>query len=157
MPLARRTSRRTLLAAGVLAVPTLAACTSVLNAGGGAPPRDPVRRESVSDELALVALYDAAIAARPDLTSTLRLIQSQHAEHADTLTRGLAQAAAGVSTPSPSPLAGNVLETLREAERKAVAARSGATVRTDMGELAGLLALISASEAQHVAMLAAIA
>ncbi len=146
-----RPTRRTLLAMGLAVVPVLGACAADTGSAGSVS--DPVRRESLGDELHLVALYQAAIAQRGDLESTLSPILAAHQAHADALQEGL------TGTPPAQPaitasISADVLAQLRAAEREAVALRSGACTRTDDGDLASLLCLISASEAQHVAVLA---
>jgi hypothetical protein len=141
-----------MLGIGLAAIPMLAACTQD---GPTATSRtDPVRRESLGDELSLVALYEAAIDRQPDLQALLEPILTAHKAHADALREGLPDPQSPVPTPAPT-LKVDVLAQLREAERLAVGLRSGACTRTTDGELASLLCLISASEAQHVTQLAA--
>lgn len=146
-----RPTRRSVLIMGAT-VPVLAACSASLT------PReefsDPVIRESLSDELALIASYTAASAARPDLTDLFTTIAAQHREHAAALSALLTGDETLVPTPSTT-LGDDVLNSLREAERRAVALRSGACTRADSSDAASLLCLISASEAQHVTALTA--
>lgn len=114
---------------------------------------DPVRLESLGAELDLIATYEASIAARPDLAPTLTLILDQHREHAQALE------VAQTEAPPPAPRApGAAVDPngLRELERRAAGLRAGACVRAGNPELARLLALIGASEAQHVAVLAGV-
>ncbi|MCB9412832.1 MAG: ferritin-like domain-containing protein [Actinobacteria bacterium] len=144
------TSRRTVLALGAAAIPLLAACTS--ETGSLPETVDPVRRESLGDELRLIALYEAALAQSSELEDVLTPIVEAHRAHAEALRQGLAE-------PSPTPpaaptIGADPLEQLRTAEREAVGLRSGACTRTTDPDLASLLCLISASEAQHVAVLA---
>ncbi len=147
-----RTSRRAVLGLGLAALPLLSACTR--GEGDSADsPTDPVRRESLGDELALIALYQAVIAQRTDLAASLEPILESHLAHAEALRAGLTEPAAPLSSPTPT-LQVDVLAQLREAERLAVGLHSGACTRTTDSELASLLCLISASEAQHVTALA---
>lgn len=147
-----RPTRRSVLIVGAT-VPVLAACSASLT------PRedfsDPVVRESLGDELALIALYTAAASARPDLSDLFTVIAAQHREHADALSAFLTGDATLVPTPTPT-VGSDVLTSLRDAERRAVALRSGACTRADGSDVASLLCLISASEAQHVTTLAAV-
>lgn len=114
---------------------------------------DPVRLEALGAELDLIAVYQATIAARPDLASVLTVILDQHREHA----RALEVTEADAPTPAPrAPAAALDLGGLRELERRAAGLRAGACVRAGNPELARLLALIGASEAQHVAVLAGV-
>lgn len=112
---------------------------------------DPVRLEALGAELDLIAVYEATITAQPDLAPTITPILDQHREHA----RALEVPDAEAATPAArAPAAAVDLNGLRELERRAAGLRAGACVRAGNPELAGLLALIGASEAQHVAVLA---
>lgn len=114
---------------------------------------DPVRVEALGAELDLIAVYEASIAAQPELAPTLTVILEQHREHAQALAVPDAQA----SPPAPRGAAAAVdLNGLRDLERQAAGLRAGACVRAGNPELARLLALIGASEAQHVAVLAGV-
>lgn len=114
---------------------------------------DPVRLEALGAELDLIAVYEASIAAQPDLAPTLTVILEQHREHA----RALEVQDAEAPTPAPRGAATAVdLNGLRDLERRAAGLRAGACVRAGNPELARLLALIGASEAQHVAVLAGV-
>lgn len=114
---------------------------------------DPVRLEALGAELDLIAVYEASIAAQPELAPTLLVIADQHREHA----RALQVQDAEAPTPAPRGTAEALdLNGLRELERRAAGLRAGACVRAANPELASLLALIGASEAQHVAVLAGV-
>jgi hypothetical protein len=114
--------------------------------------RDPVRLENLGNEVRLIATYRAALAARPDLTGALAPILAAHEAHAAALTAGLPDPAS--TRPEPSPSQGtDVVATLLEAERAAVAMRTSSATRASEAELAALLSWISSSEAQHVALL----
>lgn len=163
MTYARRLTRRSVLAAGAMAVPLLAACgTSVL--GTRSPLRDPVRTESLGTERTLIAVYERALAATPSLAPTLAPFLAQHREHAAALGDGLPTSPAPSASTTPAPTgaasdqpattsAADVLAGVAAAEREAMLAHAGACARTTDGTLAALLSLISASEAQHVAVL----
>lgn len=98
-----------------------------------------------SDEIALVLAYDAALREAPEqLRPLYQRIRDEHAAHLRAL---------GWSDPAPSPSAPaetpNRAQLLR-AERAALRRHSqGARTTTD-SEQAQILALIAASEAQHV-------
>lgn len=166
MTSAHRASRRSVLAAAALALPGIAALEACAAGRPGADyaDTDPVRLESLGDELSLIAAYQQAIAGHPTLAGRLQPILDQHAAHAASLRTG-----AGTSGDAPQPLASaspvgaavqvaggtdaDVLASLQEAERAAAALRAGACVRATDSSLASLLVLIGASEAQHVVAL----
>ncbi|MFI0432202.1 MAG: hypothetical protein ACH36H_03565 [Candidatus Nanopelagicales bacterium] len=166
MTSAHRPSRRTVLVTAALALPALAfldGCASE-GADGAYGDVDPVRVQTLGDELALVAAYRQAIGAHPTLAAQLQPILDQHLAHADalrdssTVPSGQANPLASAS-PSGTPVAvagasdAEVLASLQEAERAAAALRAGACVRASAQPLASLLVLIGASEAQHVVAL----
>lgn len=134
-----------------MGVPTLSACTTPV-VRTQAEIRDPVRRENLGDELTLIATYRAALTARPDLADTLEPILAAHEGHAQALSAGLPDPASAMPSPSPSRET-NVVALLQQAERTAVAMRTSSATRAEEPDLAALLSWISASEAQHVAML----
>lgn len=145
-------TRRTLL--GSAGAVVLAGCTG----GGGAGPTsgsadpgddDRIRADTASDEAALIALYDAVIARLPDLADALSPLRDQHAEHLAALGAD-GPASPEADSPGSVPAA---LKELSAAERKAADQRMGAAVAASDEELIRLLALISASEASHVAAL----
>lgn len=147
----RRPTRRAVLLAGAAGVPLLAACSSPA-VRTQSDVVDSVRRENLGNELHLVATYRTALAARPDLAAVLEPIMAAHQEHADTLAAGLPDPSSAM--PSQSPSKGtDVVAMLREAERMAVAMRTSSATRATDADLASVLSWISASEAQHVAML----
>lgn len=149
----RELTRRHLLLGAVTGV----ALASVVGCADASEPvslaADPVRLESLGAELDLIAVYEATIAARPDLSAALTPILDQHREHAAALE------VQDQDAPSPAPraAAGAVdINGLRELERRAAGLCAGACVRAGNPELARLLALIGASEAQHVVVLAGV-
>lgn len=171
--------RRLLLAAAALplAAGGLAACT-----GGGsdaAPsspspgaPDDPdlaLRQQVWADEAALLAAYDATLEAHPDLAGRLSPLRAQHLAHRDATgvtgpsgaaSGGAAASGAGGASGSAGGSDAAVPSSRRAAvaalaalERKAAAARTDSCGRATSGELARVLALVSASEAAHAAAL----
>ena len=149
----RRPTRRAVLLASA-GVPLLAACASPA-VRTQSDVVDSVRRENLGNELQLVATYRTALAARPDMAAVLEPIMAAHQEHADALAAGLPDPSSAM--PSQSPSKGtDVVVMLREAERMAVAMRTSSATRAVDPDLAALLSWISASEAQHVAMLVAV-
>jgi hypothetical protein len=104
-----------------------------------------VRARVASDEIAIIALYDAVMAAHPDLSPELMPLRDEHAEHRDAV--GDASA-----TTSPTPAVGTrpqAIAALIEAEQRAVAERTTACEAAAGTDVARLVALIAASEAGH--------
>lgn len=101
-----------------------------------------------ADELALVAAYDAAIADGGKDVEVLRRIRDEHAEHL----RGLGWQNASAS-PSASAQAAPGKAALLRAERRAARQRADGARDASDTEQAQILALIAASESQHVAIL----
>ncbi len=100
-----------------------------------------------ADEAALVARYDAVIAAFPGAAAVLTAIRDHHAAHRD----ALGGADADAATPSTVPTnLDRALADLADAERAAARARIAACVDARDPDLASLLALVAASEASHV-------
>lgn len=124
---------------------------------------DPVRADAIADEQRLIDSYRSAIAAHPDLADQLGPILTQHQAHSLDLggpQAPTAPSAAESQSASPGsasaggvPTASETITALREAERAAAAARIAGCGRAGTTELARLLSLIGASEAQHVAEL----
>lgn len=120
-----------------------------------APTEDPdaqVRADVAAAEAALIALYDAVIAAHPALASDLTAVRDEHAAHAEAM---------GVA-PSPvsAPAVGSrteALAALTDAEQQAIAQRTAACEAASGADLARVTALIAASEAGHVEYLRGIA
>jgi len=195
--LSRRTALR-LLGMSVLA--TIAGCRpsgkSNVDDGGtepGAPsatssssasvaPSQALADRVADDERALIAAYDEAIRAAPDLEPVLAPLRADHATHlvgltpgAPTRPAGPAGSATGTSaTPTPTPSAAaasaaaaaantpgspaqslrmQTLSTLAAKERTAAAARVDDLMSAE-GSLARVLASIGGCEAAHAALLA---
>jgi hypothetical protein len=146
------TDRRRVLQMGALAAVALVAapaCTDDATTGGTQPP--PVPDAQQSEELALIAAYDAAIqSAAPAREGVYRRIRDEHVAHL----RALGWEAAPAPGTSPAPAASR--RALRRAEVTAGRSHAAAAVRESEPERAQLLALISASEAQHAVDLAAL-
>lgn len=159
--------RRAFLSLGaVVGVTGLAGCTGRAEPGPpSASPRpsgdDALRRAAVDSEAALVALYRDAIAESPgELGAALTVLRDQHVEHGARLRPGSALAPtpeAGSSTgtgASEAPRTSRqILTSLLAAERAAVRQRQEACDRAETPDLARVLALVAASEAQHAAVL----
>jgi hypothetical protein len=163
MPARRRSSgitRRQGLLGLVALVPVgaLASCSSEQapdappTTTAAAPP--PISARVAEEEAALIALYDAAIAALPagqdQARSTLELIRRQHADHLSALGGGQLNASAeGVPGAAPQPLQASI-STLLDAERQAARDRIRSCVEATDMDLSRTLAFIGASEASHV-------
>jgi hypothetical protein len=151
-------TRRRGLALAALAVPTvlLAACSSddgaapVPTGAGSASPGavDATTRQ----ESALIASYDAVLAAFPDLTTEsaaiLASIRDQHAQHRDAL--GGAPDAEVAAAVTPAAGLDATLRGLIAAERDASRVCVRACVEAADADVARTLAFIGASEASHV-------
>ncbi len=146
------TDRRHVLQAGVLATVTLVAlpaCTDEL----GTPPTPPAPTpdELQSAEMALIAAYDAALtSAGTAAREQYQRIRDEHAAHLRAL--GWADQPLPASATSSPP----GRRALRRAEAAASRARARAAVTATDAEQAQILALIAASEAQHVVTLDAL-
>jgi hypothetical protein len=135
--------RRRVLQLGAVAALT----TTVLPACGtdeqAQPAPQPTPDSQQADELALIAVYDAALlSSGPRATIVYQRLRDEHVEHL---------AALGWQQPPPPPVdADPSRRTLMRAERRATRIRSNAAVVSPDAEQAQILALIAASEAQHV-------
>lgn len=152
-----RPTRRVVLSAGAFGL--AAACTSPRRPGAVRPARpDPdiaLTAAAVDRERALLAAYDAALAATPALAGRLAPLRAEHAEHLAGLGAGLSP---GTPTASPATAAapprgpgggaGQARSSLATAEHAAAAAHAAATV-TASARLAAVLASLAASEASH--------
>lgn len=148
----------TMLAVATGALATLATgCTSVGQAA--APPAGPeviLLDGVIDDEAALIALYDAVLAAHQGLADRLKAPRDHHVQHLAVLKRHYVPGSTtGTTTPAPRPVVtapasvSASLIAIRAAERKAAAARADEVRRVSPG-LAQLLAAIGACEAGHV-------
>lgn len=119
------------------------------------PTTDPdaqVRGDVASAEAALIALYDAVIAAHPALASDLSAVRDEHAAHAEAM--GVAPS---TTIAQPVGSRSEALATLTDAEQQAIAQRTAACESASGADLVRLTALIAASEAGHVEYLRGIA
>ncbi len=148
----RRQGLRALALIGPIGV--LAACTTESSPqpepSGTAMPEPAPAEASAAEEAAMIARYDAVLAAlpdaAPDLLASLTSIRDQHVQHRDAL--GGAEPA---TDPSPAPkTAAEAITGLIAAERKAGRSRVRACVAATEPETARLLSLIAASESAHV-------
>jgi hypothetical protein len=194
--LSRRTALRLL---GVSALATVAGCRPSKKSDDGAASAvgspstsssssvsvassQALARRVADDERTLIAAYDEAMRAAPDLEPVLAPLRADHAAHLVGLTPGAptgpagpAGSAAGTSaTPTPTPsaagaatgssavkppsspaqsLRAQTLSTLAARERTAAAARVDDLMSAE-GSLARVLASIGGCEAAHAALLA---
>lgn len=136
--------RRQVLQTGVLAAVALgglAGCATTQDE----PEVPPTPDEQQSEEIALIALYDEAIGSAGQGAATVyRRIRDEHAAHLRAL--GWDQPVTSGPAASEPPKRASLIKVERRASRsRATAARDS----TD-SDLAQILALIAASEAQHV-------
>ena len=150
-------SRRGLL--GLSAGALLSGCLPGKHRADRPLPPDPdlVATASVrTDELALVAAYDAAIDTFPALAPTLAPMRQHHQEHLAALPRdarsGSPRAVQQATTTSEQAA---VLRSLVAGERAAAATRIADCLSASV-RLAPLLASIGASEAAHASVLAGV-
>lgn len=149
-----RLTRRALIGSGLLLGTSLVAgCTS-----GPAPGPDPsptptpeadadvaVRESVAGDEAAIIALYDAVIAAYPNLAGDLTPLRDEHRAHAEAMGAAL-PAEPAPAAPATQPQA---LAALLDAEQQAVGQRTAACEASETADVARTIALIAASEAGH--------
>ncbi len=142
------------------------------------PPAQTIAARVADDERELIAAYDAAIAAQPELQSTLAPLRADHAAHLVGLTPGAATTPTSSTptgaTPTVTPSVGDLpaaasssggsptqsrraelLTTLAARERSTAAARVDDVMSAQDGSLARLLASIGGCEAAHAALLTA--
>lgn len=114
------------------------------------PSPSPTPDDQQAQELALIAGYDAALTtAGPAVRVLYQRLRAEHVAHL----KALGWAAA---PPSPDNSAGTGRRALLRAERRAVRSRTEAARSAEDPERAQILALIAASEAQHVVSLEAL-
>lgn len=153
----RNVSRREVMGLG--AILSLAACSPSGTDGantsegtGSASSVDPdlaLAAQVAEQEWALVAAYDQALRAQPNLAALLTPLRDQHREHAGAV--GSTQAPATAATGSAAPTSPEqVLAELLAAERAAVTERTQVCDASTGPQFASLIALIAASEAGHV-------
>jgi hypothetical protein len=153
-------TRRALLLGGAAGL--LAACTRTPTAPRAAAvdPDAALRTAAVERERALLAAYDAVLAASPAALPRLGPLRAEHEAHLTALGVGTRAFPAGSATPSPSasapassPGPSPGAAGLVRLERAAAAAHAAATV-TATPALAALLAQLAASESSHLVALA---
>jgi len=133
-----------LAAAGVLVLPGCSTDDPAPDGVSATP--DPQQ----ADELALIAAYDAALlSAGPKQTAVFQTLRDEHAAHARAL---------GWTEPPPPPTSQESVgrAALVRLERAAARQRADGARDASEAELAQVLALIAASEAQHVVTLEAL-
>ncbi|MFH8408088.1 hypothetical protein ACH4FX_25300 [Streptomyces sp. NPDC018019] len=170
------TRRRTLLAGSVLGGTALllTGCSEDSGSGGGRKDADAaaearLRARAARDSAALLARYDATLAAHPGLGERLRPLRAEVARHAAAF-GGASPAPSASAAPSTSPRAGasaapsapaspavppdaqRARADLAAAERRTADARAAALVDAPP-ELAGLLASVAAAGAAHAYLL----
>lgn len=155
------TRRAAMLGGSAAVLAAMAGCTSVGQAE--APPPGPdvsVLTAAIDNEAALIALYEAVLAAHQSLADRLKPLHDHHTRHLAVLKRHYVPGTrTGTATPTPRATAtapgseSRALAALRSAERKAATARAGDVLRAGPG-LAQLLASIGACEAGHAQSLA---
>ncbi len=154
----RMTRRAVLGSAAALGAALVAACTSspepAPTTGTSSPEPDadadaPVRTSVAQDEAAIIALYDAVIAAYPGLSGDLVPLRDEHMAHAEAMGTSTPSAAASAA-PASQPQA---LAALIDAEQQAIAQRTAACEASTSTDLARTVALIAASEAGHAEFL----
>lgn len=149
--------RRLVLGGALAGLATgLTACSGTsLPIIGPADPDDQLRRSVAQSEIALIAAYDAAIAAFPTLAQRLGDFRDQHQAHLTAVSLNLDVGTAS-SPASPTRAPGGAASAVRSLRRlEAAAARDridacGAAADSDLAELLGRIA---ASESGHVAAL----
>jgi hypothetical protein len=145
------TDRRQVLQMGALTAVALVAAQACSDDNPGASTATPaVPDAQQSRELELIAAYDTAIrSAGQARVAQYQRIRDEHIAHL--------RALGWQTIPSPSASAAPAMSrrALRRAEVAAGRSHGRAAVRETEPERAQLLALISASEAQHAALLAA--
>ena len=136
--------RRQVLRAGLLAV-VAAGVMPGCAATRDEPEAVPTPDQQQSDEIMLIALYDDAIlTAGPAASAVYQRIRDEHAAHL----RALGWEPA--TTPAPTASEPPKRAALVKAERSAARSRTTAARDSADSEIAQILALIAASEAQHV-------
>ncbi len=154
-------TRRAVLGGSAVLLATATGCTTTGRAEAPAAGPDVALLAGViQSETELIALYSAVLAAHQRLTGRLAPLRDHHAQHLAVLKRHYVPGTnIGTTTPEPRATAtapsgeAMAVATLRNAERKAAAARADEVRRAAPG-LAQLLASIGACEAGHAQVLA---
>lgn len=150
-------TRRSVLAGSAVAgLALLVGCTSdpaPAPSGSSSQPEPdadaPVRASVASDEAAIIALYDAVLAAYPGLSADLAPLRDEHIAHAEAMASPTGPAA----TPAAPGSQPRALAALIEAEQQAIAQRTSACEASTGADIARTIALIAASEAGHAEFL----
>lgn len=143
-------SRRDMLrrVIGIAAVtPVLAACDLLQHDSGPPPPPDPLTAFH-THTVALAAAYDAAIAASPQLATTLTPIRDTHRAHAAAVLAILRPVPSLLPSASSSAAAGSLKTAEEQAQKEAVEVCLAAPAYR-----AVLLAEIAAARACHLEVL----
>ncbi|MEU2352950.1 hypothetical protein ABZ599_08310 [Streptomyces misionensis] len=155
--------RRTLLASAAGAA-LLAGCTTGADSGGTGPSATVrARARAAEDSRALLARYDAVLAAFPGLTPRLHPLRTEVAAHLAAFTQGTTPTATASGSASPAPAASSspspvpatekdALASLAAAERT-LADRRARELLDVPGEPARLLASVAAAGAAHAYLL----
>ncbi|MFJ9618908.1 hypothetical protein [Streptomyces noursei] len=159
------TRRTTLLAGAALGgAALLSGCAEEARPDPGAAERsaaaERVRTRAARDSRALLARYDATLAAHPGLGARLRVLRDEVAHHIEAFTSGAPSAAASASATSAASGSApgvpaderSARAALADAERTLADSRTAALV-TAPPELARLLASVAAAGAAHAYLL----
>lgn len=144
-----------------------AGATTTTKPDAGAAAADTVVRRAADNERALIAAYDGAASAHPDLAARLQTLRADHVRHLEGLVPGASHTLPATTTPTPTPTLTpsappvsatepprSALTGLATLEHAAAAARVSDAVATS-GSLARLLASIGGCEAAHESLLRA--
>ncbi|MEU5304806.1 hypothetical protein ACH4YO_36605 [Streptomyces noursei] len=159
------TRRTTLLAGAALGgAALLSGCAEEARPDPGAAERsaaaERVRTRAARDSRALLARYDATLAAHPGLGARLRVLRDEVAHHIEAFTSGAPSAAPSASATSAASGSApgvpaderSARAALADAERTLADSRTAALV-TASPELARLLASVAAAGAAHAYLL----
>jgi hypothetical protein len=141
--------RRVLQAGAIVALAALGGAGCDRSDAPMPEPEETGPDEQQADELALIAAYDDALAnAGPAARREYLRIRSEHVAHL--LALGWEQPVPSPSPETTAPAVSGARRRLARAERFAARSRREAAVIAGDAEQAQILALIAASEAQHV-------
>jgi len=150
---------------------TASASSSATTPAATAAPADPTAQAAATSEHALIAAYDDAMRAHPDLAAALGIFRADHVAHLKALDAEAVVSPAPMpssaavpssvgspiapASPAASPSTGAVVATLTDLETRAAADRLD-DMATATGSLAALLASIGGCEAAHATTLATV-
>jgi hypothetical protein len=156
----RLRSRRSVLAAGILAVAAAGLASGCSALGPDEPetikpPDADALRAVAGESLDLASRYDEAIARTPDQADKLTAIRDAHREHAAAIGRSLDASVAPAPAPSASASGGGsgLVKALQSAER-AAAERATTACMSVASYYAPLIGAIAAARASHAEALA---